>query len=183
MLNNKMGNEIDFLGEDSADERCSKAVDFAKRKNKKVREMLETIQNGKRGDDTPCNVPPIKCNCCENEDAYGFFDPNEKNITLCSNVATTAELVIETLAHELQHALDDCLSNSNWSCEERACSEIKAADRDGGCRKNGSARKKNETYRECVKRNAAASTSVDKTCSNNGWDAVEKMFKKCFYKR
>ena len=82
MLNNKMGNEIDFLGEDSADERCSKAVDFAKRKNKKVREMLETIQNGKKGDDTPCNVPPIKCNCCENEDAYVFLTLMKKYYSL-----------------------------------------------------------------------------------------------------
>lgn len=84
------------------------------------------------------------------------------------------------MAHELTHAYDECAGTLVPNdCDSRACTEIRAYDADGGCRANGRLLQIGETYQQCIKRQAALSTSNDPKCGN-GKASVDRMFKKCF---
>ena len=183
MGNNQVINYFDYLGGKALTASdCANIVELVKTKNKKIREMFQEFSTRTTNAGEPCLLPTIQCECCKNENGKkdsNNFSPNKNSIRLCYNNAKSATSLIESIAHELTHALDSC-KGTNWkSCEERACSEIHAMDVAGSCRKGGKHRKKDESYRECIKRNAALSTRADKKCGD-GTSAVSSVFERCF---
>ena len=183
MGNNQVINYFDYLGGKALTASdCANIVELVKTKNKKIREMFQEFSTRTTNAGEPCLLPTIQCECCKHENGKkdsNNFSPNKNSIRLCYNNAKSATSLIESIAHELTHALDSC-KGTNWkSCEERACSEIHAMDVAGSCRKGGKHRKKDESYRECIKRNAALSTRADKKCGD-GTSAVSSVFERCF---
>lgn len=88
-----------------------------------------------------CSIPSISCStsCTTNTDQQppdAYHDPSTGGIIIC-NMPGHADTLYKTcraLAHELQHALDHC--NGVWvepSCNERACSEVRAVHLSGQC--------------------------------------------------
>lgn len=161
----------DKLGESISLAACNTAVKGAVQYNSKVKLLLEKIKA--KG----CHKPNITCACCTT--SAGCFDPVTKDITVCADQSPDQGYVIETVAHELVHAYDDC-TGTNWQrCEERACSEIRAYDYEGSCRPGGTFRQPGESYKECIKRKAAGSVSTDSACGD-GRSSVEAVFLRCF---
>src|SRR6185503_18253246 len=81
---------------------CQTAIDNGKRNNAKIRETIDQIK--RRG----CPDPDPTCYFCCAEGYGGYFSPANKSIVICANRAATGTGVIESVAHELVHALDDC---------------------------------------------------------------------------
>lgn len=164
---------VDTHGEKISHTACESAVRNAKHNNKKGKKILAALKKNK------CPIPKISCKKCCKKDRGGSFSPKTKNITICENLINSSQSVIEAVVHELIHAWDDC-KKADWTdCDQRACSEIHAANLSGQCAKNGKWRRKGESYAQCVSRLAAKSTSTDKKCGN-GVAHVKKMWKKCF---
>jgi len=144
---------------------CQTAVDNALKSNKRARDIVKEMKDRK------CPDPWPHCrDCCGEEEKQnygGYFDilTGTKYVVLCSNKHKTGQQVIESLVHELVHALDDCKKLDWKDCGQRACSEIKAVDCSGQCATGGSHRLAGETYRECVERTATASTMSDPKCT------------------
>ena len=182
MVDNQPSRYRDSLGEALSVTNCENIITLVKEKNKKIREIFRLISNGRQNDGSPCRVPEIICECCPNANGRrdsNHFRPSDKKIRLCYNNAKSAMSLIESITHELIHALDDCNGTSWGSCTERACSEIRAMEISGSCRRRGKHRKSNESYRDCIKRNAALSTSAGQGC-NAGTEAVNTVFERCF---
>lgn len=161
---------IDPLGEEMTEASCASAVGNALNQNEKGRNLVGALQaNG-------CSIPSVSCECCN---FSGYFSPSSGNMTICYNNTPDAGYIIETVVHELIHAYDNC-TGTNWNdCESRACSEIRAANYDGGCRRGGGFRKPNESYRDCVRRSAIGSVESTRTCGS-GETAVDAVFNRCF---
>ena len=114
-----------------------------------------------------CKLPNVTCACCrkkresgQNGATYCYGDKNTKpedikiQITLCVNTGhmnQTYQNVLDTLTHEYQHAWDCCKARLQ-TCEERACSEIKAYDQGGRC-----TRFRGAAYRTCIVDHAVGS--------------------------
>ena len=149
---------------------CASAVGNALNQNEKGRNLVGALQaNG-------CSIPSVSCECCN---FSGYFSPSSGNMTICYNNTPDAGYIIETVVHELIHAYDNCTGTNRNDCESRACSEIRAANYDGGCRRGGGFRKPNESYRDCVRRSAIGSVESTRTCGS-GETAVDAVFNRCF---
>ena len=182
MVENQPYYYTDALGEALSRTNCRSIIRLVKEQNKKIREMFHLISNARQENGAPCRVPGFICECCPNADGKrdsSLFRPSDKKIRLCYNNARNATALIETIAHELVHALDDCNGISWGSCNERACSEIRAMDIAGSCRLGGKHRKRGESYKACIRRNAAHSTAGGKGCGD-GTGAVNAVFERCF---
>jgi RHS repeat-associated protein len=143
---------------------CNSTVDVAKKTNAKIKAILAEMKRRN------CPDPgPICRDCCsvqeqaQNRGAY--LDVTSKVVHICSNKYRNAGQIIQALAHELIHALDDCKGTKWEDCEERACSEIRAYDCSGECAKGGVHYQENESYTDCIERVATASTLADPKCT------------------
>jgi len=127
-----------------------------------------------------CMVDPFKvfkCKSCDTDKAAAYWSKDEGIVICENNLAKIAladqNLFEETLAHELIHTYDECTTNLNWdSCEQHACSEIRANNLSGECRfKNEFMKKKVNFFSmkghhaNCVKRRALISVELNPACS------------------
>lgn len=161
----------DYLGESLSVNACNNAIQQGVNNNKKIKNAINLLK--KRS----CPEPSPSCDCCSESQTAGYYSSGK--VTVCYNNSDTGESIIETLAHELIHALDDCGSGIN-SCEDAACSEIRAYDYEGVCRVGGSHREPGQTYQECVKEAATSSLKEDPSCKANAGDIVNSVFRRCF---
>ena len=171
------------MGEMISKKACDSIASKIKTLSKKVNRLLRNIG------DAGCVEPPILCKCCQKEYApprtspafYDIYAAPPKPFVLCwDNLADDGE-AIEAADHELVHAYDDC-KGINWDdCEQRACSEVRGVNADGGCRPGGvyNPKKPYLSYKDCVKKFAAQSTAGLKKCGN-GTTAVKAVFERCF---
>jgi len=139
-----------------------KAFTGGSRKCKQLKDALK---------DNDCPESSIECVCCTGTDK-GYFDPNTKKIIICYNHQEEPRTVIETVAHELVHAYDDCMGVDWTNCDEWACSEIRAANLSGECARSWN-------YDECVKQKAAGALKTDERCREKAEQHVNKMFNQC----
>ncbi len=138
---------------------CETALKRALESNAKAKKLVAELKKRK------CPEPEPACKCCSAEERGGGFDPTTKKVKICANAWTSGAGIISAVVHELTHALDDC-KGTDWSkCKERACSEIRAYDQGGSCASGGLDRQPGESYRECIKRKATASTTADPSCT------------------
>jgi RHS repeat-associated protein len=142
---------------------CDTAIDNAFKNNARAKAIMAEMRTRR------CPDPaPICRDCCGQEEKSnygGYFDPRTKVIHVCSNKYKNGGEVIQSLVHELIHALDDCKGVNFGNCSERACSEIRAVDCSGQCASGGELRLPGETYTQCVERNATSSTIADPKCN------------------
>ena len=157
-----------------SNESCNSVVKIAFTKTAKGRTLMAKLK------EKPCPIPMVTCkDCCKKEkERRAWFSPTTKNITICQNVMKNGKMLIEAVVHELVHAWDDC-GGSKWSCDERACSEIRATNIAGLCATGTAWRNPRESYNECVKRLAAQSTSSSDPKCGDGKAHVEKMWDQC----
>ncbi|MGD9689273.1 MAG: RHS repeat-associated core domain-containing protein [Phycisphaerales bacterium] len=115
----------------------------------------------------------------------GGYDCRTRTIIMC--MGQTGAGTCETLRHELQHAIDDCLgllpcpggnAPSATDCIFLACSEIRAYNRAGQCCPGGSHYKPGVSYSDCIRKAATISLSVF-GCPSPG-QTVEDMMLTCF---
>jgi RHS repeat-associated protein len=142
---------------------CQTAVDNGLQNNAKAKATMAEMK--KRGCPDPA---PICRDCCGEEEKApyaAYFDPKTKVIHICSNKRKNGSEVIQTLVHELIHALDDCKGTKWGDCGDRACSEIRAVDCAGQCAPGGSHRLPGESYRQCVERVATSATMANPKCN------------------
>jgi len=163
-------NFVDPYGAMLDEKKCNEASSSAF-SSKAVKDIIDEMKKEK------CKIPSVKCECCGGS-AGGWFDPGSKEITMCYDKYWSKDHLETAVKHEMVHALDDC-KGTKWSCDERACSEIKAYNLSGACKKGGGWRLPDETYEACVKRTAAASTAADTKCGD-GTAHVNKMWSKCY---
>lgn len=162
---------VDPLGAAITLAQCESAKNAALNHNAKTKRLMRVLR------EHHCHIPQITCARCRD---CGFFEPRTRDITICLDNNDTPRDVIETIAHELLHAYDDCIGTDWNNCEDRACSEIRAVDYDGGCRPGGLYYNSTESYKDCIKRVAAASTATAPSCGD-GTAAVNAVFRRCFY--
>ncbi|KAA0216207.1 MAG: hypothetical protein EDM82_04300, partial [Cyanobacteria bacterium CYA] len=132
----------------------------------------------------------VTCSKCEEEfeeGAQGLYwcrntppgiPGNEQpRITLCALNLSSKTETCEVLAHEMIHWCDDQRLGGcpykrspgdgkpedewNWACPERACAEVRAAAFSRQCCVNGSKRRPNQTFRECVSELASGSLQAN----------------------
>jgi hypothetical protein len=150
---------------------CQTAVDAAVKVNAKAKAILAEMKKLKCPDPSP-----ICRDCCGEEEKLkygGYFDLATKIVHICGNKYRTGTTIIESMVHEMVHALDDCKGTKWNSCSERACAEIRAYDFGGTCATGGSDRLPGESYRACVERKAVSSVTSDPKCTEK--DVKDKM--------
>ena len=104
-----------------------------------IRQLQEKLKKKR------CGFPQVKCIKCCDEGLRGEFvfpqnGDRSGNISLCSDNMENAADILETLAHELIHALqfcerDDADENFN-SCESVICQEMQAYRESGECQRS-----------------------------------------------
>lgn len=138
---------------------CETALKQALQSNAKARAIVAELKRRE------CPEPNPFCKCCSASESGGGFDPASKTVKICANAWTSGAGIIAAVVHELMHALDNC-GGTDWSnCKERACSEIRAYDQGGTCAPGGLDRQSGESYRDCIKRKATASTTAQPSCT------------------
>jgi inner membrane protease ATP23 len=118
--------------------------------------------------------------------SLAWTDPQTGEITLCEDRIASDQGLNQVLTHELVHAFDECKDPHFVStCDKRACSEIRAINLSGQCRRgrngaNGGMYNPQGTlsYEDCVRKYAAIATKIDDTCGD-GTAAVDHVFWKC----
>ena len=154
--------------------------------------LISEIEN-----DNNCQLPQIKCECCNDFNAAGFFSGNSRDgtgsITLCDDKIISKSEVQNVIVHELTHAYDSCKGTDFSDCEQRACSEIRATKLSRDCQCGGRQRRHTlglmnlrgfrgvywEPEEECIKRTAKESTSMDLKCIWKIDEYVDSAYKKC----
>lgn len=141
-----------------------------------------------------CVLPPmkqfIKCATCEGDLTGGYLN-TDCSITLCENrledIRGDQRALNTTLAHELIHAYDHCVSKVHWhDLRHHACSEIRAANLSGDCDfRNELDRghfKIAKQQPECVRRRAVLSVSANPNCSgaDEAKRVVDEVFEACY---
>ncbi|TPX35734.1 hypothetical protein SmJEL517_g01958 [Synchytrium microbalum] len=115
----------------------------------------------------------------------GGFAPSI-GIVLCQNRLVSQRHLEDTLAHELVHVYDHETTSVKWdSCEQYACSEIRAASLSGECRFMREVRRGfvgfNKGHQSCVKRRATLALSHVPQCQGVlAEDAVRNVWSRCF---
>ena len=122
----------------------------------------------------------------------GGFRNTGPSITLCENklleLRGDQKDLDTTLAHELVHAYDHCVTKTNWSnLRHHACSEIRAANLSGDCGfKNEIDRghfRVGAQHPRCVRRRAALSISSNANCTGGmkqALEVVDSVFDACY---
>ena len=145
-----------------------------------IRQLQEKLKKKR------CGFPQVKCIKCCDEGLSGEFifsknGDRSGNISLCSDNMENAADILETLAHELIHALqfcerDDADENFN-SCESVICQEMQAYRESGECQRSDPG-----NVRSCVIEGAFLS-SEGKCQSLNPEDLRSKisaMYESCY---
>jgi RHS repeat-associated protein len=165
---------IDRLGEDITKAQCEAAKQTALTQNAVVKDIIAALREKK------CPIPKVECReCCNGEDYLGAYFRASQTCVICWNKLGREESAIQTIAHELVHAYDDCVGGDIKDCEDRACREVRAADLSRNCDYGGVFYQSGESYRACVKRVAALATGYDRRCGD-GTTAVNNVFNRCF---
>ena len=91
---------------------------------------------------------------------------------------------IQTLRHELQHALDACTGKGGYKdhdCDESACSEVRAYQGSGQCNTGGINRQLGQSRRACVTDGTRSSLSGYRACIGKDVGAtVNKAMQTCY---
>lgn len=167
-------------------ETCQQKIARLLESNRLMHDILEIIKGSR------CPKPDFICKRC-NEDknlskatvAY-FLAPNN-DFFVCEDRGRPWEIE-QTIAHELIHALDWCLTGQSlrhWArCEVLACSEIRAYSMTGNCDPGGIQYRQWESREACVRRSAADSIAAFN--GQGGLDCnpaamyVERVFAYCY---
>jgi RHS repeat-associated protein len=116
----------------------------------------------------------VKCVCCNPDDVkkgnLGSYSPADSwgqkgDVRICINAGERNESEYSlTMVHEVIHVLDYCRLRTNKpTCNQTACTEIRAYSNDGGCNPNGSNWiPADKSKYDCVRRQAF------KSCKNMG---------------
>jgi len=102
------------------------------------------------------------------------------------NIPGGGDLISKVLLHEMIHAYDTCVGTATrgaWTCEERACTEIRAFKLSGACEKGGVLNKdKKLDPAACVRKHAIASVEGGDPLCKPGKDHVDstKLWNRCF---
>mmetsp|Transcript_30593 Transcript_30593/g.33421 ORF Transcript_30593/g.33421 Transcript_30593/m.33421 type:complete len:190 (-) Transcript_30593:59-628(-) len=178
----------DKTEEDKQHDRCVNRVQHLLTFNHKIFQLLGAIE--KLG----CELPKsfITCGPCDNNVTGGFVvaaavgEKYQPKILLCENKDLDSESFENTLAHELIHAYDACRAKINYqNCLQHACTEIRASNLSGECSIAAELSRGHSQVRgggkECVKRRATLSVSMNSSCTAPGLAAraVEVALEKC----
>jgi RHS repeat-associated protein len=174
MVWNGVVSKIDFLGMAMTKAQCQSAVQQAMGSALALRIMAELGEQNRNGRDSSCRVPTFTCEECayscavKGKPVSGLFDPSSGNIKICHDAPTqTATGVVDTIEHELVHALDTC-DGCDWSeCDHRACSEIRAYAAGNGL------------TGQTLKDAAANSVRSAPACEQNAMTHVNNVFDRC----
>ncbi|OVE78221.1 hypothetical protein BVX99_00380, partial [bacterium F16] len=148
-----MRNSRDASGRNLTAVTCLTEANRLKVKDPQISRLIGILIKG------GCPLKKFVCNeCCEDGDedkeTGGYYDRETKNkIVFCAGNLPNKKYMRLVFLHELRHAADDCLGQLK-TCEDIACSEIRAAASDGGCDANGLERNPGESKRSCVIRRA-----------------------------
>ena len=207
MGNNTLG-RVDELGMDSAkpkarrrgrrgrqsqSERCKAAVAESKKtgdweRDAEVNEQIKGLKQRIRARNCTFHA---ECGCCVQDDDGKYRDAtttakdraSHADIVLCTNGSYRAQTdYAVALLHELIHAYDHCRQNiKNFTCEQRACSEISAYSQCGVCKDGGSARLPEEKEEDCIIRMSKASIQGKYKCPKEDED-IDSILNDQFWK-
>lgn len=133
-----------------------------------------------------CKMPELTCERIGKRGIGGGFKPRENSIVLYYLTWPTVEGLQQGILHELIHHHDHKVGKAQLaaSCEDLACSEIRAYSMSGNCDDGGSHRKPNESRETCVRREATESVmGVGLTGCTSCYDAlaaVDQMWASCY---
>ena len=119
------------LAKSLTNKRCENQIKRA-RKNPRIVKLEKRLKK-------TCGIPSFECKCCDGNE-NGSYAPRRwfflgNTITICSNAAkfrTRPKLIdyVDTLAHELIHAIQYCEDNDaksyDTNCRKMLCMEIEA---------------------------------------------------------
>jgi RHS repeat-associated protein len=120
----------------------------------------------------PRAVMNISCSFCLNAPSGigAAYLCQSDTVVVCANLTanTTGDQFCSLVAHELSHALDACRSGFGCgfvsTCNDIACTEVRAYNRSGMCCQGGGHRRPNETYQGCIRRLARGSLDAFAPC-------------------
>ena len=125
-----------------------------------------------------------KCNNC-----HGGFDPDTKQIIVCSNRFMTKDMVMATIMHEMIHMFDYCRAKFDFNnLDHVACSEIRAANltycglRDRLAHGGPGMFDLKKTHQFCVKDVAFQSVKAysPETSDEETWKIIDRVFPGCY---
>jgi inner membrane protease ATP23 len=129
-LDSSKDSDNDLQKQEELHQKCLKTKEKLMQSSPVIRFMMEQLE--KAG----CKLDPEKhfrCAPCDLSRSGGFAPSH--GIILCQNRFLSKQHMEDTLTHELIHAFDQCTTQINWSsCEQLACSEIRAISLSGECR-------------------------------------------------
>lgn len=144
---------------------------------KKMKSLIDKMK--KKG----CKIPKFECGRCGNkkQPPVKYYPGRIRVCVESADGKYTVETLKMAIQHELIHAFDDCFGYSLKSCNEVACSEIRAYSQN--CVK-GSPWRGRLTYEECVKKYATASLALwaratNADCKGKEKDLVDKLYDQC----
>jgi hypothetical protein len=165
-----------------------------------IRRLLLAVEVKRRGADAAAvgdsNAEQLTMVCAPCTQACsGFFDIETKKITICENRHSNNRIEFRNVVkHELVHAYDDAHglrgrpTPMDWKdCQQRACSEVRAAALSGDCTYPAELQRGNVNpfgfFERCVRRRAALSLAMQEDCRATADCDTETVFAECMADR
>jgi uncharacterized protein RhaS with RHS repeats len=169
----------DPLGLEVSASACAKLVSQMDASNSTIQWFRKRMAAHK----PPCKLK-VKCECCTGGGSFkaGGKEGDAGTLLLCYGGANDIKQMTINYIHEMSHAYDSCYGLNADTCENRACTEIRAIISSGQCDDGSPWRRTSETKEDCVRRQAAENTSAnpDWKCGD-GKESVKKAWDRCYY--